>query len=200
MKPPSIILLTPNGRFEVNKKICLSISGHHPESWQPSWSIRTALLAIIGFMPTQGKGAIGSLDYPEEERKILAEKSSSWSCENCGHIKSLLKAPSAHQTTDEENRDKEIQKELARQICFENGPKPDTSSSQSDNIAAETELRQRSNVSNDEVTSSEVMNEVHEQSETMNSSSSSFFFSSQFIVILVLAIVSLILSRMFFLN
>ena len=61
MKPPSIIMLTPNGRFEVNKKICLSISGHHPESWQPSWSIRTALLAIIGFMPTEGLGAIGSL-------------------------------------------------------------------------------------------------------------------------------------------
>lgn len=38
MKPPSIILLTPNGRFEVGKKICLTISAHHPESWQPSWS------------------------------------------------------------------------------------------------------------------------------------------------------------------
>lgn len=63
MKPPSIILLTPNGRFEVGKKICLSISGHHPETWQPSWSIRTALIAIIGFMPTKGEGAIGSLDF-----------------------------------------------------------------------------------------------------------------------------------------
>ena len=75
LKPPSIMLLTvcssrhltlnnllisffyfqPNGRFEVNRKICLSISGHHPESWLPSWSIRTALLAIIGFMPSPGK-------------------------------------------------------------------------------------------------------------------------------------------------
>lgn len=27
MKPPSIMILTPNGRFEINKKICLSISG-----------------------------------------------------------------------------------------------------------------------------------------------------------------------------
>lgn len=38
MKPPSLILLTPNGRFETNKKICLSISGYHPETWLPSWS------------------------------------------------------------------------------------------------------------------------------------------------------------------
>ena len=37
-------MLTPSGRFEVNKKICLSISSFHPETWQPSWGIRTALL------------------------------------------------------------------------------------------------------------------------------------------------------------
>jgi len=85
----------PNGRFELNKKICLSISGYHPESWQPSWSskfivvyfgiiwlpffgfcllVRTALLAIIGFMPTPGIGALGALDYTPEERKTLAQK------------------------------------------------------------------------------------------------------------------------------
>uniref|UniRef100_A0A1I8FGD5 UBIQUITIN_CONJUGAT_2 domain-containing protein n=1 Tax=Macrostomum lignano TaxID=282301 RepID=A0A1I8FGD5_9PLAT len=58
MKPPNIILLTPNGRFEINKKICLSISGYHPETWRPAWSIRTALLALVGFMPTHGLGAI----------------------------------------------------------------------------------------------------------------------------------------------
>ncbi|XP_026050758.1 ubiquitin-conjugating enzyme E2 J1-like isoform X1 [Carassius auratus] len=84
MKPPSIILLTPNGRFEVGKKICLSISGHHPETWQPSWSIRTALIAIIGFMPTKGEGAIGSLDYTPEERRALAKKSLDFCCDACG--------------------------------------------------------------------------------------------------------------------
>ena len=69
------MVFQPNGRFETGKKICLSISGYHPETWQPSWSIRTALLAIIGFMPTPGQGTIGSLDYPPEERKKLAKKS-----------------------------------------------------------------------------------------------------------------------------
>ena len=82
-KPPSIILLTPNGRFEVGKKICLSISAHHPEFWQPSWSIRTVLLALISFMPTKGNGAIGSLDYTSEERQVLATRSKSWRCETC---------------------------------------------------------------------------------------------------------------------
>ncbi|EDO38825.1 predicted protein [Nematostella vectensis] len=74
MKPPSIMLLTPNGRFEIGKKICLSMSAHHPETWQPSWSIRTVLMAIIGFMPTKGAGAIGALDYTPKERAVLARK------------------------------------------------------------------------------------------------------------------------------
>ena len=84
LKPPAVILLTPNGRFEINKKICLSISEHHPETWQPSWSIRTVLLAIIGFMPTPGKGAIGALDWTDEERRKLALASLHWGCKGCG--------------------------------------------------------------------------------------------------------------------
>lgn len=37
-KPPDIIFITPNGRFQLNKKICLSFTGYHPESWS-NWSI-----------------------------------------------------------------------------------------------------------------------------------------------------------------
>jgi len=65
----------PNGRFEVNTKICLSISAYHPEHWQPSWSIRTALVALAAFFPTTGDGAIGALAYSKEERKALAAAS-----------------------------------------------------------------------------------------------------------------------------
>lgn len=133
MKPPSIVLLTPNGRFEVNKKICLSISGHHPESWQPSWSIRTALMAIIGFLPTPGKGAIGALDYPPEERKKLARKSRDWKCHTCeteNHkllVEPREKTPGAKGDGDEEAEKllKEV-KDLAAQISFkgEGSPAP----------------------------------------------------------------------------
>ncbi|XP_063078939.1 ubiquitin-conjugating enzyme E2 J1 [Engraulis encrasicolus] len=116
MKPPSIILLTPNGRFEVGKKICLSISGHHPETWQPSWSIRTALIAIIGFMPTKGEGAIGSLDYTPEERRALAKKSQDFSCEVCGcSMQSALLALSPNSTPCPEDGQAQ---QLAQQISF----------------------------------------------------------------------------------
>ncbi|XP_049914473.1 ubiquitin-conjugating enzyme E2 J1 [Epinephelus moara] len=116
MKPPSIILLTPNGRFEVGKKICLSISGHHPETWQPSWSIRTALIAIIGFMPTKGEGAIGSLDYTPEERRALAKKSQDFCCEACGcSMRSALLALTPNSNPSAEDYKA---KELAQQINF----------------------------------------------------------------------------------
>ncbi|XBH85344.1 ubiquitin-conjugating enzyme E2 32-like [Triticum dicoccoides] len=74
-KPPSFMLLTPSGRFEIQKKICLSISNYHPEHWQPSWSVRTALVALIAFMPTNPGGALGSLDYKKEDKRALAIKS-----------------------------------------------------------------------------------------------------------------------------
>ncbi|KAJ3263495.1 Ubiquitin-conjugating enzyme E2 J1, partial [Borealophlyctis nickersoniae] len=74
-KPPSIFFLTPNGRFELNKKICLSITNYHPEYWRPVWGIATALTALISFLPTKGDGAIGALDWTEEERKACAKKS-----------------------------------------------------------------------------------------------------------------------------
>ncbi|NXM24587.1 UB2J1 enzyme, partial [Oxyruncus cristatus] len=121
MKPPSIILLTANGRFEVGKKICLSISGHHPETWQPSWSIRTALLAIIGFMPTKGEGAIGSLDYTPEERRALAKKSQDFCCEMCGTSMKTALLPLTSRSVSSQ-ADKEA-KELARQISFKNSKK-----------------------------------------------------------------------------
>jgi len=189
MKPPSLILLTPSGRFEVNKKICLSISGHHPESWQPSWSIRTALLAIIGFMPTEGKGAIGSLDYSEEERRSLAIKSTSWSCESCGIIKNLVKAPSAHQTTEAERLEHEEQRKLAQQICFEN-PKSSTSTPET------PEIRHRRPAEDAAVNN---ILDQHQQnvSETLNSSNEPFFLSSYFIAVIVLSIIFLMFRRVF---
>jgi ubiquitin-conjugating enzyme E2 J1 len=61
LQPPAFMMLTPSGRFETGVKICLTISAHHPEMWQPSWSVRTALTALVAFMPSPGQGALGSL-------------------------------------------------------------------------------------------------------------------------------------------
>lgn len=84
LRPPSFRFLTPSGRFEPNREICLSISGHHEETWQPAWGIRTALVAIRSFMDTDAGGQVGGMSAPDNVRKVLAEKSREYSCAGCG--------------------------------------------------------------------------------------------------------------------
>jgi ubiquitin-conjugating enzyme E2 J1 len=63
----------------------LSISGHHEESWQPAWGIRTALCAIRAFMAGEAKGQVGGLDMSESGRLRLAKESRNWRCAGgCG--------------------------------------------------------------------------------------------------------------------
>ncbi|OMJ08776.1 Ubiquitin-conjugating enzyme E2 J1 [Smittium culicis] len=104
-KPPSIVFMTPNGRFETNKKICLSFTDYHPESWQPSWGIQTVLIALISFLPIPSRGAIGSLTLPDEEVKRLAALSSSYVCPECSvSLSEILNEPitADNQTISEE--------------------------------------------------------------------------------------------------
>lgn len=85
LRPPSFRFLTPSGRFEVNREICLSISGHHEESWQPAWGIRTALLAIRSFMEGDARGQVGGLEGVSDEiRRQWAGMSRGWCCDVCG--------------------------------------------------------------------------------------------------------------------
>lgn len=42
-------------------------------------------------MPTEGQGAIGSLECSAEERKKLARRSATYSCPQCGNTRQLLK-------------------------------------------------------------------------------------------------------------
>ncbi|KAB8343094.1 hypothetical protein FH972_022688 [Carpinus fangiana] len=87
LRPPSFRFLTPSGRFEVNREICLSISGHHEESWQPAWGIRTALVAIRSFMDTDAKGQLGGVDANAQVRARFAAESRGWRC-SCAEGKS----------------------------------------------------------------------------------------------------------------
>lgn len=50
MKPPSIKVMTPNGRFEPAKNICTSFTNYHPETWQIMWNIEKMLIAMVSFL------------------------------------------------------------------------------------------------------------------------------------------------------
>lgn len=74
-KAPEFIFLTENGRFEVNKKICTSFSGFHPELYSPSWNILSMLTGLVSFInddqdSVESKGIGGIVTSKEEKRKI----------------------------------------------------------------------------------------------------------------------------------
>ncbi|KAI1327714.1 UBC-like protein [Xylariaceae sp. FL0255] len=83
LSPPSFRFLTPSGRFEPNREICLSISGHHEETWQPAWGVRTAIVALRTFMETGASGQIGGIDTSDAVRTRLAASSRAWRCPTC---------------------------------------------------------------------------------------------------------------------
>jgi len=136
-KPPSIYFLTPNGRFELGKKICLSITGYHPETWLPAWGIRTALIALISFMTTEGKDAVGALDYTPEERKVLAKKSHTWHCQQCGckNCEQLLPIPKKGEAHKEENNN---DSKLAEMLVVSHDKKDNTSKNEQENNTTDT--------------------------------------------------------------
>ncbi|KAF5324683.1 hypothetical protein D9611_004362 [Ephemerocybe angulata] len=84
-RPPSIMMLTPSGRFELNTKICISFTNYHEELWQPAWGVRTALVGLQGFFPLKGQLAagVGSVESHPTERKRLAALSRDWTCPTC---------------------------------------------------------------------------------------------------------------------
>ena len=91
-RPPSIMFLTPNGRFDVNMDVCLSMTRYHLEEWQAAWTIRSMLEAIIAFFPVkEDHDAIGAIDSSVESRKHFAKLSIKYKCDVCGPIANLLK-------------------------------------------------------------------------------------------------------------
>ncbi|XP_028752159.1 ubiquitin-conjugating enzyme E2 34-like [Neltuma alba] len=80
-KPPGISMTTPNGRFITQKKICLSMSDFHPESWNPMWSVSSILTGLLSFM-IDSSPTTGSVSTTAEEKQRLAKSSLAFNCKN----------------------------------------------------------------------------------------------------------------------
>ncbi|XP_059645465.1 ubiquitin-conjugating enzyme E2 34-like [Cornus florida] len=80
-KPPGISMTTPNGRFMTQKKICLSMSDFHPESWNPMWSVSSILTGLLSFM-MDSSPTTGSVTTTVAEKQRLAKTSLAFNCKN----------------------------------------------------------------------------------------------------------------------
>ncbi|XP_013183004.1 ubiquitin-conjugating enzyme E2 J2-like [Amyelois transitella] len=73
-KPPSIYMITPNGRFKTNTRLCLSITDFHPDTWNPAWSISTILTGLLSFM-LEKTPTLGSIETSDYQKRCLAAES-----------------------------------------------------------------------------------------------------------------------------
>ncbi|KAI0472091.1 UBC-like protein [Xylariaceae sp. FL0804] len=105
LAPPSFRFATPSGRFEPNREICLSISGHHADTWQPAWGVRTAIVALRTFMETGASGQIGGLDTSDAVRTRLAAASKAWRCPVCARANEdiMAECEARHREFEEAN-------------------------------------------------------------------------------------------------
>ena len=110
-KPPGITMITPNGRFQTNKRLCLTISDYHPESWNPAWSVGTILVGLLSFM-TGNEGTTGTIKNTEKQKIALASQSKTWNATKNTKFMKIL-ADFAYKDSVEEKSVKEL--EEARQ-------------------------------------------------------------------------------------
>lgn len=73
-KAGDFMMLTPNGRFDINKKICLTNSGYHSESWTPLWTIVNTMLGFVSIFNADVDHGISHIkDTPENRRRMAKE-------------------------------------------------------------------------------------------------------------------------------
>jgi ubiquitin-protein ligase len=78
--PPDFIFFTPNGRFEINKKICLSNTSYHPSGHSPISTIDSLMVGLYSIFHESGISPSGELYYnhlddPSDKKIEFAQNS-----------------------------------------------------------------------------------------------------------------------------
>lgn len=101
LKPPSVIMLTPNGRFKTGRRLCLSMSDFHPESWNPMWSVSTIITGLISFM-VESAPTLGSIESTTAQKRSYAAQSLDFNCKDATFRKLFPDMVQLHQKRLEE--------------------------------------------------------------------------------------------------
>uniref|UniRef100_A0A6U0S8R1 E2 ubiquitin-conjugating enzyme n=1 Tax=Eucampia antarctica TaxID=49252 RepID=A0A6U0S8R1_9STRA len=103
LKPPSVMMLTPSGRFKPNRRLCLSMSDFHPESWNPMWSVSTIITGLISFMVEKAP-TLGSIETKESQKRKFARQSLDFNVRDATFCKLFPELVTLHQKRMDERR------------------------------------------------------------------------------------------------
>ena len=85
-KAPDYMMYTPNGRFHLNAKICLTNSGYHQSDWAPAaWNLVSLLKGFSSIWHSESredKVGIGHLSSSNIEIRHYASLSQEWNVKN----------------------------------------------------------------------------------------------------------------------
>jgi ubiquitin-conjugating enzyme E2 J1 len=83
LKAPDFYFHTPNGRFELNRKICTTFSSFHNNEYTSTWNIRSMMNGMISFMTDRDPElGIGSLNSDDQTKQQYAQHTMLWNLEN----------------------------------------------------------------------------------------------------------------------
>lgn len=115
--PGDMIVLTPNGRFIPNDKICLTITGYHPEHWAAAaWNLKTIVTAFQSIFITDSDVGLAHIRDSPSNRRKYAKESISFNLENYHDIflqfDQFVKSDGSVYTNEERE---DIEKEIKHQ-------------------------------------------------------------------------------------
>lgn len=90
-KPPDLLMITPSGRFETNKKICFSYTSYHPETWSPALKFKDIILGFLSLFNESSENAIGMITTLDKSAIMqYKESNKKFTCAECGMCHSTL--------------------------------------------------------------------------------------------------------------
>lgn len=100
LKAPDIKVLTPTGRFETGRKICMTNTGFHNESWSPLWSLNNLIIGFISSFYEKQTG-LGHLMESDAHRMMLSAQSRTYNIDHYPEI--VAKLISSDNSRSEDN-------------------------------------------------------------------------------------------------
>jgi ubiquitin-conjugating enzyme E2 J2 len=81
-EPPDYYMLTPSGRYDIGKKICLTNSSYHKGDWSSTWNILSILIAFYSIWLDDKEHGISHITDTSVNRKKMADSSIAYNLKN----------------------------------------------------------------------------------------------------------------------